>query len=75
MSRLSKLTWIESREEAIPEGGPGQTLWVKLGWASFEWAWHAEAGAWAPPGFDPEAEMESVAPGASRRDMSWAHPE
>ncbi len=73
MSRLSDLTWIATRDEPLPAGRPGEELWVKLGWASFKWAWHEE-GVWAPPGWSPDAEIESATPGTVRRDMSWARP-
>ena len=75
MSALDRLTWSRSKDQPIPEGSPGDRLWVKLGWASFQWAWHPEHGVWAADGWQPGRDMESVAPGASRGDMSWAHPE
>lgn len=74
MSRIGKLAWIASKEQPIPEGSAGEMLWVKLGWASFCWTWHPNAGVWAAEGWREDADMESVAPGASRRDMSWARP-
>ncbi len=74
MSRLSKLTWTATRDAPLPDGRPGDELWVKLGWASFKWRWHEDGGVWAPDAWAPGAEMESAKPGAVRRDMSWARP-
>jgi hypothetical protein len=75
MGALTKLTWTHTREASIPGGAPGETLWVKLGWASFRWRWHAEPGVWAAEGWAPDRDMEAAKPGDQRRDMSWARPD
>jgi len=72
MTSIDDLNWTLSKSEPIPEGRPGETLWVKLGWAAFEWVWHAEHGLWGPPHWSPGSEAETVSPGATRGDMSWA---
>ena len=72
MTSIDALQWVASRQEPIPDGGDGQILWVKLGWAAYEWVWHADPGLWGPAGWQPGSEAETVAPGARRGDMSWA---
>jgi len=72
VASLDDLEWIKSRVEPIPQGAPGETLWVKLGWAAFEWVWHADPGLWGPAGWQPGSGAETVEPGARRGDMSWA---
>jgi len=49
-------------------------LWVKLGWAAFQWVWHAEAELWGPANWRDGSNAETVRPGDSRGDMSWARP-
>ena len=73
MSTISKLDWKATRDEPLPDGEPGDVLWVRLGWASFRWVRHPE-GVWAAPGWAEGLDMESALPGAVRRDMSWARP-
>lgn len=72
MTSIDDLPWTSSRSEPIPEGAPGETLWVKLGWAAFQWTWHADAGLWGPADWTPGSDAETVAPGAKRGDMSWS---
>lgn len=72
MIDLDSLDWIPSTSEPIPEGAPGRTLWVKLGWATFGWRWHTEGACWGPQQWKPGAELETAQPGAKRRDMEWA---
>lgn len=72
MTSIDDLDWTPSKQHPIPAGEPGRTLWVKLGWAAFPWTWHAEGGVWGPASWAPGSDAETVAPGATRRDMSWA---
>lgn len=74
MSSIDDLDWIRSRTEPIPAGAPGEILWVKLGWAAYEWVWHADAGLWGPGTWREGSGAETVHPGATRGDMSWARP-
>ena len=72
MTSIDDLDWTPSRREPIPDGVPGRTLWVKLGWAAFPWVWHAEGQLWGPADWTPNSRAETVTPGATRGDMSWA---
>ncbi len=72
MTSIDDLDWTPSRREPIPDGVPGRTLWVKLGWAAFPWVWHAEGQLWGPADWTPGSRAETVTPGAKRGDMSWA---
>jgi hypothetical protein len=74
MPSIDDLDWIESRTEVIPTGAPGETLWVQLGWAAYEWVWHDAAGLWGPDNWRDGSNAETVRPGDSRGDMSWARP-
>ncbi len=74
MATLDDLDWIPTRREAIPAGAAGNTLWVKLGWAAYEWVWHSEAELWGPSNWRQGSEAETVSPGDARGDMSWASP-
>lgn len=74
MPTLDDLDWIPSRREPIPGGALGDTLWVKLGWAAYEWVWHGDASLWGPSGWRDGSDAETVRPGDARGDMSWARP-